>query len=400
MTSEPGRAFYATLILVISLSVIAIDSLIPAIPLLIEAYDADPGLGQLSVGLYLAGYALGQIPVGLAADRFGRLPVLYAGMVVFTLMSLVTVLAPSIGVLLVARFFQGLAGTVGPVLARAIARDTHSGIKLAHIMAVLVTALAAGAMVAPVFGTVLVLVFGWQAPLILNVLVGVLVLVMMALYLPETHIAQRDLHPWLQCKTSLSTFMASAPAVWGTLLVGATFFAYFSIATGLGSVLVDYYAFSPGVVGWGFAFAVAFYMGSAQAGRYLVRRVSKLRLIYWGAGFYALSLAVGGSALVRVALGQPLPLVWMGAAVIIYLCGMGLIFANASAITLDPIPRIAGFGASVLGTVQMGLGTLGATLTAVCYRHDPTSLLGVLFGGALAALMLVVRQRRHGYVTA
>lgn len=397
---EPNRAFYLTLVLVISLSVIAVDSLIPAIPLMIEAYGADPGLGQLTVGLYLGGYALGQIPVGLAADRFGRLPVLYAGMILFTLASLATVLAPTMEVLLVARFLQGLAGTVGPVLARAIARDTHGGIRLAHIMAVLVTALAAGAMIAPILGTVLVILFGWQAPLILNVLVGVAAIGLMIAFLPETHRPRRDLHPWQQCKTSLARFLETPQAVWGTLLVGATFFAYFSIATGLGSVLVDYYGFSPGIVGWGFAFAVAFYMASAQTGRYLVRRFDKIRLIYWGGLFYALAALVGATALISAGQGHPLPLFWMGLTIVVYLLGMGLIFANASAITLDPIPDIAGFGASLLGTVQMGLGTVGATLTAVFYQHSPTSLLGVMVTGALVSFGLIALQRRRRFVAA
>ncbi len=393
--SEPNRAFYWTLVLVISLSVIAIDSLIPAIPLMIDAYQADPGLGQLSIGLYLGGYALGQIPVGLAADRFGRLPVLYTGMILFTLASLVTVLAPNIETLLIARFLQGLAGTVGPVLARAIARDTHSGIRLAHIMAILVTALAAGAMVAPIFGTVLVMLFGWQAPLILNVLVGVLVIIMMMRHLPVTHTPRRDLNLWAQSKSSLKRFLETPQSVWGTLLVGATFFAYFSIATGLGSVLVDYYGFSPGIVGWGFAFAVAFYMASAQTGRLLVRHFEKIQLIRWGAIFYFLSVLIGMLALYLLHERGFLPLLLMGATIVTYLCGMGLIFANASAITLDPIPDIAGFGASLLGTVQMGLGTLGATLTAIFYQHDPRSLLGVMVVGAIMSVGLVLWQKRQ-----
>lgn len=395
MTTQ-SRTFYWTLILTISLSVIAIDSIIPAIPLLTQAYDASPGQGQLTIGLYLLGYSLGQIPAGLAADRYGRMPVLLVGMVLFTLMSVVTVLATSIEVLLVARLLQGVAGTAGPVLARAVARDTHQGAELSHIMAVLVTALAAGAMIAPIFGTFLVLWFGWQAPLVLNVVMGLVVIVMILRYLRETHHPSHNHQVWRQCVTSLGIFFTNAQAVWGTLLVGATFFAYFSIATGLGSVLVDYYGYSPDIVGWGFAFAVAFYMTSAQIGRFLVRRHARLRLIYWGAAFYGIAILVGGTALTLAALGQPLPLAWMALTIVFFLCGMGLVFANASAITLDPIPEIAGFGASVLGTVQMGLGTLGAALTALFYSHSPVSLLGVMVtGAAVSAGFILVQQRRR-----
>lgn len=398
MSTQASFAFYLTLILTISLSVIAVDSIIPAIPLLTDAFDASAGQGQLTIGLYLAGYSIGQIPVGLAADRYGRLPVLFVGMVLFTLMSLVTVLAGSIELLLVARFLQGVAGTVGPVLARAVIRDTHEGPSLARMMAIMVTALAAGAMVAPILGTLLVMLSGWQSPLLLNVVIGVLVLFMLWRYVPETHRPRRDLRLVQQVVSSSRLFFATPAAVWGTLLVGATFFAYFSIATGLGSVLVDYYGFSPDLVGWGFACAVVFYMASAQLGRVLVKRTAKLKLIYIGGLCYLLAVLIGGCALLLASLGQPLALPWMAATIVAFLCGMGLIFANASAITLDPIPQIAGYAASLLGTAQMGLGTFGALLTALFYRQHPASLLAVMVTGALLSVLLIALQKRYGYV--
>lgn len=396
----PSRtpAFYLTLVLTISLSVIAVDSIIPAIPLLTHAFDANASQGQLTIGLYLAGYSLGQIPVGLAADRYGRLPVLLAGMALFTLMSLVTVLANSIELLLLARFLQGVAGTVGPVLARAVIRDTHQGPELARMMAIMVTALAAGAMIAPILGTVLVMLSGWQSPLVLNVIIGVLALYMLRRYVPETHSARPKHRFTEQLITSSRVFFSTPAAVWGMLLVGATFFAYFSIATGLGSVLVDYYGFSPDLVGWGFACAVVFYMASAQFGRVMVKRTAKLKLIFIGGFCYLLAVLIGGGALLLASFGQPLGLPWIAATIIAFLCGMGLVFANASAITLDPIPQIAGFAASLLGTAQMGLGTLGAMLTALFYRQHPASLLVVMVAGALLSVTLIVLQRRFRFV--
>ncbi|WP_108124225.1 MFS transporter [Saccharospirillum mangrovi] len=397
--SHRSPAFYLSLILTISLSVIAIDSIIPAIPLLTHAFGASASQGQLTIGLYLAGYSLGQIPVGLAADRYGRLPVLFAGMALFTVMSLVTVLANSMELLLIARFLQGVAGTVGPVLARAVIRDTHQGPNLARMMAIMVTALAAGAMVAPILGTVLVMLSGWQAPLVLNVVVGVAVLFLLWRFVPETHQATDQGNVWQQVRSSSRLFFTTPAAVWGTVLVGATFFAYFSIATGLGSVLVDYYHFPADVVGWGFAAAVVFYMASAQWGRVMVKRHNKLTLIYLGALGYLLAVLIGGTALLLASLGIELALPWLACTIVAFLCGMGLIFANASAITLDPIPQIAGYAASLLGTAQMGLGTLGAMLTALLYRQHPASLLVVMVTGAAVSVLLIALQKRCRFVT-
>lgn len=98
------------------------------------------------------------------------------------------------------------------------------------------------------------------------------------------------------------------------------------------------------------------------------------------------------------ALGQPLSLPWMALTIVFFLCGMGLVFANVSAITLDPIPEIAGFGASVLGTTQMGLGTLGAALTALFYSHSSVSLLGVMVTGAAVSTGFILLQARRRFV--
>ncbi|WP_040557491.1 MFS transporter [Reinekea blandensis] len=384
-----SATFYITLILTISLSVIAIDSIIPAIPSMTLAFQTDPGLSQLTIGLYLAGYALGQIPMGLLSDRFGRRPVFLIGMTGFTLLSVATVFADTISQLLVIRFVQGVAGTVGPVVARAVARDTHHGKDLDKLMAILVTSLAAGAMIAPILGTLIVSLFGWKAPLILNAVIGGLCLILLLTSLPESHRPNRDLHPWVQTKQSALAFFTNRQALVASFVVSFTFFAYFSIATGLGSILVDYYHYPAHVVGWGFALAVTFYMVSAQVCRFRIHRQSAEKLMHQGSLFYLLAVVVAALLIVTLLLGAQLSVVALYGLLLLFLVGMGHVFAPASAVTMQPLGHIAGFAASMLGTLQMGLGTLGASLTAVFYDQTPISLIGVLMLGALFSAILI-----------
>lgn len=388
--------FYITLILTISLSVIAIDSLIPAIPAMVESFRTDPSLAQLSIGLYLAGYALGQIPVGLLSDRFGRRPIFITGMVVFTLMSIASVFANDINQFLVIRFFQGLAGTVGPVCARAIARDTHHGKDLDNIMAILVTSLAAGALVAPILGTAIVVLFGWKAPLVLNALIGFTATVLLITSMPESHKPNRHLHPWLQTKDSAKHYFSIRQVVWASMIVSFTFFAYFSIATGLGSVLVDYYNYSAKSVGWGFALAVSFYMVSAQVCRVRIRKNTSTALLINARIFYLATGVIGLLFLALLANGVYLPVWSLYVLIMIFLFGMGHTFAPASALTMEPIGHIAGFGASMLGTLQMGLGTAGAALTALFYDQTPASLIAVMVFGAGVSSILMLRVKSKG----
>lgn len=332
-----NKLFYLTLMITISIAVIAVDSVIPAIPLLIEAYNADPSLGQLTIGCYLGGYALAQIPTGLAADRYGRKPVFIFGMVMFTLMSAATLLTENIEHLLIIRFIQGCAGAVGAVLPRAIIRDTHKGEELDRIMTIIVTAVAVAAMIAPIAGTLLVIYFSWIAPFVLNVIVGIVCIFLIIISIKETHQPNRDQHILEQAAQSTKEFFSIPAVVWSTGLVGFTFFAYFSIATGLGSILVDYYQFSPDVIGWGFGFAVAFYMVSAQTCRIAIRKNSPLQLIYFGSWFFLLSLFLSISGAIVWWWSGYLPLIMFAAVICTYLIGMGFMFATGTAITT---PRV------------------------------------------------------------
>jgi MFS family permease len=80
---------------------------------------------QLTLSLFLAAVAVAQIVVGPLSDRFGRRPVLIGGIVVYTAVSLLAVLSPTIEALIGARILHGASACTGIVLGRAIIRDLY-----------------------------------------------------------------------------------------------------------------------------------------------------------------------------------------------------------------------------------------------------------------------------------
>jgi len=95
----------------------------PALPDTARALGMSVGTAQLTITLYLVGLAVGQLLYGPVSDRFGRRPVLLAGLGLFTAASVVTATAPGALVLIVARIAQSLGGCAGLVLGRAAVRD-------------------------------------------------------------------------------------------------------------------------------------------------------------------------------------------------------------------------------------------------------------------------------------
>ena len=84
-------------------------------------------LAQLSLTACMIGLAVGQLFAGPISDVRGRRGPLLIGLLLYTVSSLLCALVPSIGAFIALRFMQGLAGSAGIVISRAVVRDLYSG---------------------------------------------------------------------------------------------------------------------------------------------------------------------------------------------------------------------------------------------------------------------------------
>ena len=127
MIGSDSRALVVLLGAMTALTALAIDMSLPALPALSAAFAASPERVQLTLSLFITGYAAGQVFTGPLSDRFGRKPLLIAGLVIYVVAAIACALSRSIGVLIAARLVMGFGGCVGPVLARAVVRDRNGG---------------------------------------------------------------------------------------------------------------------------------------------------------------------------------------------------------------------------------------------------------------------------------
>ena len=107
-----------TLAGLVAMMAVSTDLYLPAIPQLIESLGANISQGQLTLSVFLLGFATGQLFYGSISDRYGRKPGLYLGLAIYVLATLGCAAAQDINTLIAARFIQGLGGACGPVLAR------------------------------------------------------------------------------------------------------------------------------------------------------------------------------------------------------------------------------------------------------------------------------------------
>jgi len=164
---------------------LSIDMSLPEQPTLVDELHVEPDVVQLTLGLFLAGYAAGQLAFGNLSDALGRRTMLLAGLVLFTVAGIACAASPSIEVLLVARVVQGLGAAAAPVVARAMVRDTQPASTGARMLSTIMMVVALAPMLAPLAGSALVEHFGWRAIFMTLAAIGV-AFTALSLALPET----------------------------------------------------------------------------------------------------------------------------------------------------------------------------------------------------------------------
>ena len=243
-----SRSFIITLGLLTAVAALTVDLSLPAIPAMAEALDSTLSQGQQIVGIFLLGMALGQIPAGLASDRFGRLPILFVGMCIFVVSAIVTAVATDVNILLGARFVQGFGAAASIVVARAVVRDIASGADAAKIMSLLTMIFTAAPVIAPSFGAILVTQWHWRAPFIVIAGCGALLLFATRVYLVETHVPNAEQHPLRQLKSSFGEFFSHRQSVFGLLVMVVPPAGYLSIIAVSSALAVDIYRLFTGSI--------------------------------------------------------------------------------------------------------------------------------------------------------
>lgn len=385
-TSKPS--FILTLSLLTTTAAITVDLSLPAIPAMADALLADLPRAQKIVGVFMLGMALGQIPAGLFSDRLGRLPVLYAGMTLFTIAATVASLAPSIEVMLAARFVQGFGAASAVVLSRAIVRDIASGKEGVRLMSLMAMLFTAAPVIAPSLGAVLMDVFDWRATFTAIAIIGFGVLLAIRVNLVETHRPKPQSRPVRQLLDSFRTFFSFRRSVFGLLLIVIPPFGFMAVVTTSAALVMEGYGLS--VRHYGFVFAtagIAIMLGS-WLNRRLVLHFDVMTLIGIGAGI----MMFGSAHLLIIAWLDAAPLWWFWGSLCVFFVAVGLLAPNATVIALDPLPQVAGVASSIIGSLQNLLSAGGALLGAAIYDGSVRNAAVIVAGaGTLTFVIWLLR---------
>jgi len=396
---DPGRVagirflLLGTLTIVISLTPYSVDAFLPAFPAAREALGSGASTMQLTLSAFLLGIAAGQLVFGPLSDRLGRRTPLIAGAAVCAAAAIACALAPSVEVLLAARFLQGLAGSSGMVISKAIIRDRTAGRDTVHFLAM--TAVGSGALniVAPVLGGLLTERFGWRGPLWFIAVAAVAMLVLIVVLVPETHA--------VELRETRSRWLGLASVA--RHLRNRSFLVYVVVQAGSYGTLMAYVAASPFVyqsvlgfdgAAYGLLFALngAFgVLGNFVANRFL-RHLGSRRLVV--AGLLVSLLGTGATATAWL-LGAP---AWAVAVCItLSMTTINLNGPNLVGLALNQVTRATGSAAATIGFVQFCAGSLVAPLVGLGGTGTLAPMLVTMAVLALGSLVTLLAAGGRGF---
>lgn len=363
---------------------LAIDFYLASFSDLATAFGTTTDQVQLSMTVYLAGLAIGQLIYGPLSDRYGRRPPLLWGVALFTVASLGCALATSLEWLIIARFVQALGGCAGMVIARAIVRDRCGPVDSARAFSQLMLITGLAPILAPIAGGWMLLFFGWESIFYALMVFAGLCFAAVLFWLPES--LPQDFEPpqlgaaFLKYRLLFQdrSFLMNA-LIGGVAISGM--FVYIATSP---FVFMELYGVPETHFGWYFGANSLGFMLAAQLNARLLRRFGPAHWMRRASLIYVVCAAT----MLVIALWQPASLWPLLIPLLGCIASLGGIMPNAAACAMAGQGMHAGAASALMGSMQF---VIAASLTGVArLLHDDTAMpmaLMLLVCGVVAAVL-------------
>ena len=381
----------ATVVFLTAIAPLATDMYVPAFPRVAADLSATATQVQLTLTTFFVGMALGQLIGGPISDQRGRRRLLIAAVAVMTLASMACALAPTIAIMMAARFVQGFAGGWAMVIGRAVIVDLATGARLVRVLNVIAAVGGIAPIVGPLIGAVILQLSDWRMSFWTVAALGAVMIIAVLVAVPET-LPQEQRH-----SGGLRTFAVAGREVLrnrsyvGYLVVsGSAMGALFAYVATSAFVLQSMNGLSPIAYSIDFAANAAGMTVAALVAARLAGRVATRRVILVG----QIAALAAGVAMLIGALWFDTPLIVALICFFVLMSAQGLIGPNGGALASAEVPDHPGTGSALLGFVQWvaagaiaPIAGLGGEDTAV-----PMASL-MIIGAAVSMIGLLVLAR-------
>jgi DHA1 family bicyclomycin/chloramphenicol resistance-like MFS transporter len=387
------REFIAFVAAVMAVNAFSIDLMLPALPAIAHAIAIEgDNQRQWIVTAYMLGVGSMQMVYGPLSDRFGRRPVLLAGLATYVVFSLLVALATNFTGLIAARVLQGCGASAASVLPTSLVRDRFSGSEMARVMSLTFIFFLAVPILGPSIGQFIILFGPWPWTFVALALFGFVVMLWTMARLPESRPARRErLDALAQVGQALRLILGNRISIGYMLAMTFLIGGLFSFVTSAQQIVADAFGagrwFSAVFAGIAGIMGVSGYLNSRIVKRFGSRLLSHRALggFIVCAGLHTAVSLCGYETIWSFCLMQAATMFFFSLAV-----------SNFGAIAMEPLSTVAGTAASVQAMMMtVGGGLLGV---AVGQQFDGTSrplTVGFVIYGLAAAIAIKAGEHRR-----
>lgn len=354
------KEFIVLMASLMSIVAISIDAMMPALGIMGTDLKVEfPNQIQFIIGFIFMGMTVGQLFFGPLSDAIGRRKVLFIGLGIYAIGSVVCYLAQSIDVLLFGRIIQGLGVSAPYVTAVAIVRDKFAGRDMARIMSIVMVIFILVPAIAPALGQVILYFATWRALFLLYIVLAVMLSVWAYFRLEETLHAE-DKIPF-SAKAIFHGFgivFKTRITVCYTVAMGICFGSFLGYLNSCQQIFMEKFMvgqmFAVYFGGLALTLGVASLMNSRIVQKFGMQYICERATL-------AIILASAAFLAVNVMVDVELWMFLVFAASVFF--AFGLMFGNLNAIAMEPMGHIAGVASAVTGAMSSAMSmTIGAII--------------------------------------
>jgi MFS transporter, DHA1 family, multidrug resistance protein len=371
--------------LVAAVGPFAIDMYLPAMPKIGADLATSMRAVQWTIVAYFIAFGLAQLVYGPWADQAGRKPPMYAGLALFILGTVICIFAPTIEMLILGRFIQGIGGAANMVVLRAVIRDLATGSDATRMMSTIMIVIAISPLLAPLSGSALLAFGTWRLIFWALLVAASLSFFLIRFALDETlrpeHRQQFDL---ATMRRGVGVLMRDRGFMSMTFLAGFAFASFFVFIASASFVYTGQFGLSPTQFSFAFAINAFGFFAASQFAAPLGQRLGAHRMVVLATTGFALATF----ALFAVALAgfASLPVTMAG----LFVANMflGVVLPVSQVLALEDQGEHAGLASSLGGTMQMVAAGLLVAAAGPFLDGTVVPMLGAIALCGAIALML------------
>ena len=382
---QPGKGFLVWLAGLSVLGFLATDMYLPAFADIQQDLNTSAAAVSATLSLFLAGFAVAQLVWGPLSDRYGRKPVLLAGLAIFAVGCLGMLWVQNAVWLLVLRFVQAIGVCAAAVTWQALVTDHYPAQRTNRIFATIMPLVGLSPALAPLLGSWILAHFSWQA------IFATLFIITVILMLPALRLRSGAQHPAQTVQALTFAALLRDKGYRGNVLIYAACSAsFFAWLTGSPFILHEM-GYGPAVIGLSYVPQTIAFLVGGYGCRAALQKWDGARLLPWLLLAFALSVAATWG--VGLLPGASLT------ALLIPFCLMamanGAIYPIVVAQALRPFPQATGRAAALQNTLQLGLCFVASLVVSGLIAHPLLATTSVMLSTVILVAFGYRMQRQE-----